>query len=184
MQAVLDQLTSVLGPQVADMLDERTGLAPDTAKRAVPAVAQPILQGLRTKLDAPAQNTDTLMKLYRFMTDTSRPATPEATSPASGSDATLALVEQLTGQSTDGLAERVASTLGIEPGTAQTVIRVVAPKIFAFLRSRTQSDGFDGLLRLVLDNPSSSKLQGILALLKGSDSAGSIMQGLGGLFGD
>jgi hypothetical protein len=184
MQAVLDQLTSVLGPQVADMLNERTSLDPDTAQQAVPAVARPILDGLRSKLESPAQNTDALTALYRFMTDASRPAAPEATTPASGSDATLALVEKLTGQSTDGFAERVASTLGVESGTAQTVIRVVAPKVFAFLRSRTQSDEFDGLLKLVLDNPSSAKLQGILALLKGSDGAGSIMKGLGGLFGD
>jgi len=59
----------------------------------------------------------------------------------------------------------------------------VAPKLFAFLRGRTQSDGFDTLLASVLDDADNAKVKAVLKFIEGSGSLGSAMKGIGGLFG-
>ena len=184
MSSLLDTFMSAAGPAVTSTLGDRFGLDASQANEAVPAVARPLLDGLRDKLNAPEQNISTLTTLYQFLSDTDRPTDPSAASAASKGGVTTKLIEQLTGRNLGGFAQQVANQIGIDSGTAQTLVLFVAPKLLAFLRGQTQSQGFDTLLESILDGSGNAKAGAILKLIKGSGSLGSAMKNLGGLFGN
>jgi hypothetical protein len=183
MSSLLDAFISAAGPAVKRAVSDQLDLDAAQAEEAVPAVARPLLGGLRDTLDAPEQNLSTLTTLYQFLSDDDRPTDPAAASAASSDSTAATLVEQLTGRTLDGFAKQVAPQVGIDSGTAQTLVLTVAPKLFAFLRGRTQSDGFDTLLASVLDDADSAKVKAVLKFIEGSGSLGSAMKGIGGLFG-
>ena len=183
MASLLDPFLSAAGPKIASTLGDRFDLDAGQARDAVPAVARPLLDGLRDKLEAPEQNISTLTTLYQFLSDSDRPTDPGAVSAASKGGMTTKLIEQLTGRNLGGFAQQVASQIGVDAGTAQTLVLFVAPKLFAFLRGQTQSQGFDAVLASVLGDSGSAKAGAILKLIRGSDRLGSAMKGLGGLFG-
>lgn len=183
MQDVLNQLTRVLQPHVTDTLTSNTDLDADTASQAVPAVARPLFDGLAGALDNPQDNVGSLVSLYQMLNADDQPTAPEDASPASSGDELLSLVESLLDGSLGDLVNQVGTSLGVAPETADTVVRVVLPKAFAVLRGTTQEKGFDHLLRLVLDDEADEKLDTVLRLIRGADQAGSLMKGLGGLFG-
>jgi hypothetical protein len=181
MPDLLDQLTRALGPHVADVLRARTDLDAQAAPKAIPAVATPLLDGLRDTLGAPSENIGTLVQLYQFLTADDRPTAPENTNAASEEDA-LDLAASIMQGPLSGLVDYVASQLGVSPDTADTAVRVVVPKIFAVFRGTARNDGFDSLLRLVLNDEADAQVERILKLIRGADQAGSIARGLGGLF--
>lgn len=184
MPSLLDMFMSAAGPNIASTLSDQFDLDASQAEEAVPAVAHPLLDGLRDQLKAPEQNVSTLTTLYQFLSDSDRPTNPGAASAASEGSTTATLVEQLTGHNLDGFAQQVADQVGVDAGTAQTLVLSVAPKLFAFLRGQTQEQGFGTVLESVLGDSGDAKAGAILKLIKGSGSVGSAMKGLGGLFGN
>lgn len=183
MPSLLNNFASALGPAVTDTLSAQLGLDPKQANDAIPAVAQPLLDGLRQKLEAPEQNVKLLTTLYQFLTDTDKPVDPSAASAASANSTTATLVEQLTGRDLGGFAQQVGNRLGLESSTAQSLVLFVAPKLFAFLRGKTQSQGFDTLLQSMLGGSGGTKAAAILKLVQGAGDIESTLKGLGGLFG-
>jgi len=185
MSSLLDTFMSAAGPAVTSTVADRFGLDASQANEAVPAVARPLMDGLREKLDAPEQNISMLTTLYQFLADDDRPTAPSAASAASKGGMTTKLIEQLTGHNLGGFAQQVGGQLGLDSSTAQTLVLFVAPKLFAFLRGQAQSEGFGTLLESVMDGSSgNARAAAVLKLIKGSDGLGSAMKGLGGLFGN
>ena len=182
MNDLLSTLTQTLRPYVADALSAQTDLDADTAAEAVPAVASPLVDGLRRVLRDPSGNIGTLTDLYRFVTADDKPTDPAAATPASEGDTALNLAESLLDGPIGSLVDHVAAQLGVSPDAADLAVRVVVPKAFAVLRGTAQDQGFDELLRLVLDDEAEGQVETILGLIRGADQAGSIMKGLGGLF--
>lgn len=183
MQQLLDQLTQTLAPKLVGPLSQQLGLDASAASEAVPAVARPLLEGLRQKAESPEQNVGTLTSLYQYLTNDERPTSAEAAGTAEPGDPAAKLVDRLVGSNMDGFAAKVASQLGVEQGTARSVIMFVAPKIFAYLRGETQQNGFDGLIRQVLGSAGGPKVEAVLKLVQGAGSLGDVTGKLGGLFG-
>lgn len=182
MNDLLSTLTQTLRPYVADALSAQTDLDADTAAEAVPAVASPLVDGLRRVLRDPSGNIGTLTDLYRFVTADDKPTDPAAATPASEGDTALNLAESLLDGPIGSLVDHVAAQLGVSSDAADLAVRMVVPKAFAVLRGTAQDQGFDELLRLVLDDEAEGQVETILGLIRGADQAGSIMKGLGGLF--
>ena len=181
MQQLLDQITEHLGPQLAGPLAERFGLSSDQASEAVPAVARPLLDNLRQKAEAPAQNLGLLSTLQDFLTDDSKPTDPANASAARPGDPTADLVEKLSDGGLSGMAGTVAQTLGINAGKAQPLLLFVAPKIFALLRSRAQSGGLEAVLRPLLGG--NANVGELLQLVQGAGGLGGAAKSVGGMLG-
>lgn len=182
-QPLIDQLVKFVNPKIAGTLQEQFGLDSTAAAEAVPTVARPILDGLQERVENPERNVSVLANLYQLLTDESRPTDPEAAGSLSAGGKTKGVVEELLGGPIDGLADHVAAQLGIEKQTARSVVDFVVPKVFAYFRNQTQSEGLEAMVEPLLDEESSAKVKSILSLVKGADNLGNVMKGLGGLFG-
>jgi hypothetical protein len=180
-QPFLDQLASTLRPHLTDLLGEQFGLTAEQATEALPAVAEPLFDGLRAKAKEPTSHLDTLTALYRTLSDTDQATDPSNATPASAGDDLMGLVEQVAGRDLGALGTQVADRLGLGSGaTGKLVVLAVVPKLFAALRHLTEQEDIGAVVKPLVDEATAQQLEPLLGMLKGSGKLGDL---LGGLFG-
>ncbi len=180
-QPFLDRLAGLLDPHLTDLLGDQFGLTTEQATAALPAVAEPLFDGLRAKAQEPQSHLDTLMALYRTLSDTDQATDPSHATPASAGDDLMGLAEQVAGRDLGALGAQVADRLGLgSSATGKLVVLAVVPKLFAALRHLTEQDDIGAVVRPLVDEATAQRLEPLLGMLKGTDKLGDL---LGGLFG-
>lgn len=183
MQELLDLLTQRLGPEVAGPLASRLDLDADQAAATLPAVGEPLVDGLRRVAAEPEKNLGLLGSLFDFLQDDNEPATPGQAATAQPGDRVVDLVEQIAGLDLDGLATQVAQRIGLPESAARAAVLFVAPKIFAFLRGHVQEQGLAELLQPLLRSTGGAKADALIEMIEGVGGLGSALDRLDGLFG-
>lgn len=177
MNDLKQQVLSALGSGVTDRLTSEFGLPADKAQKVLPEVTPSILSSLKGAIENPTSNTDLLSTLAgRFLnSDTSAPA----------ADSSLAAT--LLGGNMGGLADKLASMLGVDAGKASGIIAAVVPMVLNFIGTKAHEAEGNDLEALAGMFGVSGGLAGVLGSVLGGKGkgkgGGSLLGGLTGMLG-